>query len=103
MGVPIDRHVADGNMSSEVPVCLNVSIKSEGMGDFVVFKRGTLIWLNSDRGGDRACRTHPAFVKLIFNVQRMAASVAKLVCRFVGVGQNTIDRARRWTSGHLRC
>ena len=48
MGAPIRRHVVDGNMSSEVPVCLNVSIKSEGVGDFVVSKHANLIGLSAD-------------------------------------------------------
>ena len=103
MGAPIRRHVVDGNMSSEVPVCLNVSIKSEGVGDFVIFERDSLFRLNADRSGYRARGAHPAFIQLIFNVQRMTASVAKLARWFAGVGQNTINGSCGWAGWHLRC
>ena len=39
---PIRRHVAYGNMSSEVPVRLDVSVKSVGVCDVVILKHDAL-------------------------------------------------------------
>ena len=65
MRVPIRWHVTSGNVASEVPVGLHVSIKSVGVCDVVVLKDNALDGLFTGGRRHGACRAQPAFIQLI--------------------------------------
>ena len=68
MRVPIRWHVTSGNVSSEVPVGLHVSVKSVGVCDVVVLKDDALSGLLA--GGSRCCTcgAQSAIIKLVLHV-----------------------------------
>ncbi len=65
MRIPIRWHVASGDVSSEVPVGLYVSIKSVGVCDVVVLKDNALNGLFAGGRRHGACRAQSAFIQLI--------------------------------------
>ena len=62
MRIPIRWHVTSGNVSSEVPVGLHVSVKSVGVCDVVVLKGDTLNGLFAGGRRHRACGAQSAVV-----------------------------------------
>ena len=65
MRIPIRWHVTSGNVASEVPVGLYVSVKSVGVCDVVVLKDNALDGLFTGGRRHGACRAQSAFIQLI--------------------------------------
>ena len=74
MRVPIRWHVTSGNVASEVPVGLYVSVKSVGVCDVMILKDDALGRLFAGRRRHRACGTQSAVVQLVFYVIGTAAA-----------------------------
>jgi hypothetical protein len=68
MRIPIRWHVTSGNVTSEVPVGLYVSVKSVGVCDVVVLKDNALDGLFTGGRRHGACGAQSAFILLVFDV-----------------------------------